>query len=159
MEDLVVSSVVGLVVGVALLVLLQRYPGKPFRYDNMKEDEREENETPTTTEKKKEYSVNEVLEEMTEESVIKKTSKLRKVLGIDEEVIRKAVRKTKEEARTGTVAGDEVNVMRIIDWVVFLILIFGALYFVNIGTNGQVYRVFHGLFPSEFETMKLPRPT
>jgi Fe2+ transport system protein B len=167
MDDLVISSFFGLAVGGTLLALLQRYPGKPFRYDNMSEEEakktEDENETATESsegsKKKKEYSVNEALEAMTEESVIKKTTKLRKVLGIDEEIIRKAVRKTKEEARTGAMVGDEVSIMRITDWVVFLVIIFGALYFVNVVSNGQVYRVFHGLFPAEFETLNLPRPT
>jgi hypothetical protein len=161
--DLAVSAAVGVVVGGTLLMLLHRFPGEPFKYDASGDDQIErkarESEAADSIEKKKEYSVNEVLEKMTEEDVIKKTTKLRKVLGIDEEVVRKAVRKTKDEARTGVSPGDNNHIVRITDWAVFLTLIFAGLYFINLSTNGQVYRVFHGLFPAEFDTLKLPRPT
>jgi hypothetical protein len=164
MGDLAWSAAVGLAAGGALLFFLQKFPGKPFKYGASDDDSSSERIDPNANDeqvigKKKEYSVNEVLETMTEEDVIKKTTKLRKVLGIDEEVVRKAVRKTKDEARSGNSPGDDNHIVKIADWVVFLILVAAALYFLDISTNGQVYRVFHGLFPAEFATLKLPRPT
>ena len=171
-NDLFVSSLIGLIIGGGLLIFLQKYPGKPFKYE-INEDEEERNEE--TEEKNKRnkriqqeqerkderdnYTVSEVLDTISEDSIVKKTIRLRKTFGIDEEVVRKAVRKTKEESKLGINSDDEINYLKVFDWLFFLIVIGCALYFVNYATQGQVYRVLYGLFPDEFETLNFHRPT
>lgn len=177
-NEILTSSLIGIIIGIGVLTILQKYPGEPFSYDI---NEEEENERKQKNKKKnikkektdednyddnkleenkeeKEYSVNEVLENITEESILQKTVRFRKTFGIKEEVVREAVRKTKEESKSGIQVDDGISLIKAADWVIFFIVICCGLYILDIVTNGQVYGVLYGLFPNEFETLNLHRP-
>lgn len=81
------------------------------------------------------------------------------IFGINEDIIKKAVKKTKEEVKLGVNIDDGINLMKVTDWIIFLIVICFILYLFDYGTQGHVYRILYGLFPEEFETLNFKRPT
>mmetsp|Transcript_24441 Transcript_24441/g.35915 ORF Transcript_24441/g.35915 Transcript_24441/m.35915 type:complete len:163 (-) Transcript_24441:48-536(-) len=156
-DDLLWSSIAGIVLGGGILIVLQKYPGEPFDYSSDFDKEEISLNKKTDTEEKV-VSVKDVIDDITEESVLEKTQKLQKCLGISDDVIREAVRKTKADSKKGIDIDDGVNIYKAIDYFIYAAFICGMLYFANIMTGGQIYRVFHGIFRREFEALNLPTP-
>jgi hypothetical protein len=183
-QDLLMSALSGGLLCISIIVLLQYFPGEPFDYSTIENDENEDNVitkskssltevTVTSTEStersqvleeekndqsNRETTVKEVMEGITEEGVLKKTELIRKTFGISEEIIRTAVRKSKEDAMSGNVEEEVISYNGLLNMIVFCSAIYSILYLLNAATDGQVYRVFHGLFRTEFEALKMPLP-
>ena len=163
-QDILWSAFTGLILGIAIIVALRYYPGEPFDY--VTKDEKEDIATPVVSnethgaERDEVVTVEQVLEGITEESVLEKTERARKTFGISEDTIRTAVRKTKEDAKNGVSLDDELfswsDILNVVVWCASL---FATLYLFNNVTNGEIYRIFHGLFRTEFEAMNMPLPS
>jgi len=100
------------------------------------------------------------LNESNDEDLIKKTQFLQKKFGISEDDIKKAIKQTRNELnnKTNSINIDEsISIWKMIDWIIYIILIFGFCYFFNVSTKGDFGRVLAGMFPREFETLGLKK--
>jgi len=140
MYDLYISVILGFVLGITVIVVLHQYPGEPFDYSTDREinsNERESNEGEILGDKKE------------AEISTDQNEKLQNLLGISEAQVKSALKNSNKSSP------DTINPVKIIEWIIFLSLLFGAFYFSNIATNGDLGRVLAGLFPREFKALGL----
>lgn len=167
MNDLIISSLLG--VGVFIVIFYCN--NKSIMKTNVNNDEEvkdNKNDTNDTNETNEEKELrlknNELLDkylnESNDENLIKKTQFLQKKFGVSEDDIKKAIKQTRNELndKKGFSNMDEsISIWKMIDWFVYIVLIFGACYFFNVSTKGDFGRVLAGMFPREFETLGLKK--
>ena len=165
MEDLLISSFLGLLLGFSIITFLTYFPGKPYDYSSITNEETDLNVTNGPGDAPA-ASANylEQLNGISEDDVVKRTESLQKFLGLSEEDVRQSVRKTKaehakshrSEERVMDIDGS-ISWTKILDWIVyslFLIFVFAAI---NNYSRGNLLKVLWGIFPQEFETLGLTK--
>eukprot|EP01041_Mallomonas_annulata_P014719 gene14719-31291_t len=163
MIDLIISSLIGLILAGGIIIFLSRNPGKPFDYstgeyiDLYSTQNSEKSEGNENNENDVGLDLSESIQRISEEDLLKKTASLQKFLGLSEDDIRHAVRKTNKELDTGIIEQDNVSWSKIFDWILFIVALCIIGYFANKQTNGDIGRVLAGLFPREFETLGIKK--
>lgn len=176
-QELFGSAVLGAVFSLGVIYLLNKYPGRPFDYVNDRyidsvSHKKKNDDAPDAYNhqfdadfgengiKNDEDSLNDVkkyVENIDEDNVVSRSRSIQKVLGISEEDVRDAVRKTKEDVRGGSlVESDGFTLSQLLDIIVIIGMIIACLYFVDMeahGIHGDLSRVLQALFPQEFETL------
>ena len=96
--------------------------------------------------------------DMDVEEMVRKTEKMAKKLGATEKDVREAIEKVRDQQRRGLSAMEiEMeepfmrSVVRGLEWVMYMLCIFGAFYSLNLITQGDVGRVLCGMLPTEME--------
>ena len=96
--------------------------------------------------------------DMDVEEMVRKTERMAKKLGATEKDVREAIEKVRDQQRRGLSAMEiEMeepfmrSVVRGLEWVMYMLCIFGAFYSLNLITQGDVGRVLCGMLPTEME--------
>lgn len=93
--------------------------------------------------------------ELSEAEVLERTKKLRATFNISEGDVRKAIQKTKEDRDNGIERDDSspLNVVKIVEWIIFLSIIAGLVYILNQYSHGEALARLCGIFPRECKTL------
>eukprot|EP00607_Mallomonas_marina_P001062 CAMPEP_0182427644 /NCGR_PEP_ID=MMETSP1167-20130531/18942_1 /TAXON_ID=2988 /ORGANISM="Mallomonas Sp, Strain CCMP3275" /LENGTH=126 /DNA_ID=CAMNT_0024610025 /DNA_START=175 /DNA_END=552 /DNA_ORIENTATION=- len=126
MIDLAVSAVIGVVLAISIIVFFSYYPGKAFDYStgeyidlnpNSSQSSKEKANNNETDEDTTQLGFDASLEQLSEEDFLKKAGSLQKFLGLSEDDIRKAVRKTNKQISTGKLEEPEhISWAKCLDW-------------------------------------------
>jgi Fe2+ transport system protein B len=155
--DLVISSCLGAVFGLGIIFVFSKYPGKPFDYgaDTELSDSEVRLSKKNDDYNNNESSANDIIKNINEDEFVNKTCKLRERMGISEEVVRKAVRKSKNDVLNKKNIEDQFDYYYLLEWIILIIAIFISIYAINHSTGGDLMDRLRGLFPLEFETLGL----
>jgi nitrate reductase NapE component len=95
------------------------------------------------------------------EKFIERTKPLQRMLGVPEDQIRASLDLSQQQAdahggyAAAARADESMSIFKMLDWLIFLILIFVAFHFLNVTSHGDFGRVLCGIFPREFEWLGL----
>ena len=161
MQDLLYSCAGGIFVAFGIIIFLSYNPGKPFDYSTGQYvdypiSSAESNKKQDSDGNKENGEMLRKLQNMSEEDLVKRTGSLQKFLGLSEDDVRKAVRKTKDSATSDANNSDNfTSWIKMLDWAVFLFAIVFIVFLINQQTNGDFARILAGIFPREFEALGL----
>ena len=170
MNDLIISSLLGVGLFVVIFyynknsnkkIIHNNEEGKDNKVDNNNDNNKENEET--NEEKELKLKNNELLDKYLNESndddIVKKTQFLQKKFGVSEADIKNAIKQTRKDLndKNSFNMDESISIWKIVDWIVYIILIVAACYFFNVSTKGDFGRVLAGMFPREFETLGLKK--
>ena len=179
MNEMVASALLGVVFSIGVVYFLHKYPGKPFDYatdryletaslkkkdDDVYETSNNDDMAATNynhnsfnNQNNDDADVAKYIENMNEDDMVRSTKKMQNVFGISEDHVRKAVRQTKEDVRSGgSITDDKFSYSQILDMLVLGAVIAACVYFIDIeahGVHGDISKVLHALFPLELGTL------
>ena len=162
MNDLIVSSGLGILLATFIIIYLSHNPGKPFNYSTgesiCEDDTSNGNKIKISDPGEIQNEDNkESIPQLNEDNLVMKSAKIQKVLGLSEDDIRQAVRVTNLQLKSGKLEQDVFTFAKCFRWLIFIGISVGGMYTLNYYSQGDFARILSGLFPREFEALGLKK--
>lgn len=154
---LLYSSILGFTLTVGIVLLLKKYPGKPFNYgmdggDNKKNDDSgsiasEEDTSPFS---------DPLLKNLSDDEMVIRFAALKDKLGLTDEQLKQSIRdaKAKYDKPKHEMMGpmdDGKSAVRMADSFIHVCMLIAGFYAMNLATNGELMGFVSGLLPREYE--------
>ncbi len=148
-NEIVLSCVIGIVLSVVII-----YFGTRSKTPHLKADDDCPKDAFNNTQHEKQLKINEAV-------FIKKSKKLQELFGVSEAQVHQAIQETNENIsnksiKNGNELNDyEFNWFGLLDTIVFVGFICCAFFAINSFSHGEFGRILLGMFPKEFESLKM----
>jgi hypothetical protein len=161
-QESIASIVIGALLGIAVVIFLQYFPGEPFEYVPNKSPGLVAEEPMPVESLITSPGENATLKQCREKSEIEaekearllRVEKLQKMLGLEEDKIKEMIAQAKQDTLDGKTVTEPTNYMAIIDKLVYLTFFAMLCYFANRDYGLNIFEVLEFAFPKETDTLR-----